>query len=231
MLALFIFLTASSAGSHPPVNVQPITTQITYQSGKTESQKGLGFIAGRLFVTVNHNIAPRLGDHEVDSRTIFLGQHRVEPSFVHAAHDIAVFEIPAELCNRWCGETSAAPTNALSGGVNWPDPGNRSWSGAVVKDLIVKGPQTSEFGSCRDDLVVEVDAPFYPGSSGGPVIDRDSGEAIGVVQGSFTYEGGRTFGYFKPLHCVFELMGAAGIDRARAPQILTLRAFSTSTGT
>lgn len=214
MLALVVLCAAAYGLSTPDVNVQPITTEVAYNNGKAESQKGLGFVIGRQFVTVYHNISPRLSDDLVRSQATYLGGFPVDPVFVNSDHDIAVFDIPTELCARWCDSADPQRSQPLVGArIRWPSPGNKSWSVAFAKELIVKGPQIVEFGSCNDNLVVEADAPFYPGSSGGPVIDSLTGEAIGVVQGSFTYADGRTQGYFKPLHCVFEMMGAAVAGR------------------
>ena len=194
----------------PTVNVQTISTEITYRDGKIETQQGLGFVVGRQFVTVNHNIAPRRSSIGVKMRRTYLNSLLVHPVFTHPAHDIAVFDIPPELCPAWCdadGGTTGARSAARE--ISWPSPGNEVWSTAMAKEVVIKGPQTAMFGSCRDNVVIEVDAPFYSGSSGGPVVDNRSGEAIGVVQGSFAYDDGRAFGYFKPLRCVYELMGAA----------------------
>lgn len=214
MFALtLLFATAASASAalsstDPAVNVQPITTKVTYADGRTETQAGLGFVVGQRFVTVNHNIAPRNPREMVEARTTYLNSIAVDPIFTNPDHDIAVFDIPYELCEEWCEPEFAVNGNiAVDVPINWPDPGNESWSAATAKELIVKGLNTARFGSCQDDLVIQVDAQFFPGSSGGPVVNEETGKAIGVVQGSFAYSDGHTAGYYKPLKCVVEMMG------------------------
>jgi hypothetical protein len=59
---------------------------------------------------------------------------------------------------------------------------------------------------CKANLIVEVDTPFMPGSSGAPVLDTATGRIIGIIQGSIEHAAGRS-GYFKPIHCVASLVG------------------------
>jgi hypothetical protein len=58
----------------------------------------------------------------------------------------------------------------------------------------------------KSSLIVEVDTPFMPGSSGALVLDTATGRIIGIIQGSFEHTTGRS-GYFKPIHCVAPLVG------------------------
>jgi len=55
---------------------------------------------------------------------------------------------------------------------------------------------------CDSDVVITVDKPFYPGSSGGPVWDLASNRLLGMVQGSFVRESGEQVGYYKPFSAV-----------------------------
>jgi len=59
---------------------------------------------------------------------------------------------------------------------------------------------------CDSDVVITVDKPFYPGSSGGPVWDLASNRLLGMVQGSFVRESGEQVGYYKPFSCVQPLL-------------------------
>ena len=67
-------------------------------------------------------------------------------------------------------------------------------------------------------MVIAVDQPFYPGSSGGPVWDLASNRLLGMVQGSFVRESGEQVGYYKPFSCVQTLLngglGPASVELA-----------------
>jgi hypothetical protein len=211
LLALITVFATGLANSPLELPVHPIVTEFSYADGHTTTQRGLGFVVDQRFITVYHNIEPPHAQAPLVATSIELDGYVVQPAYINPAHDIAVFELPAELCRRWCANEyygiHEVPPAATA--ITWPAPKARSWSQAHVGGLVVKGERTQPFGSCQDNMVFSVDAPFIPGSSGGPVVDQNSGLPIGVVQGSFTYASGETKGYFKPLRCVYELMSKA----------------------
>ena len=59
--------------------------------------------------------------------------------------------------------------------------------------------------SCSANLIVEVDTPFLAGSSGSPIVDANTGQIIGIIQGSIESRDMRS-GYFKPINCVTPLV-------------------------
>jgi hypothetical protein len=57
---------------------------------------------------------------------------------------------------------------------------------------------------CQNHLIVEVDTPFRPGTSGSPVFDAATDAVVGMIQGSLSRANGDT-GYFKPIACLLPL--------------------------
>ena len=194
-------------------NVHHIRTSTRYADGSREVRHGTGFVVGNRFVTVYHNVDVHRGRGSFQRR-IELGGMVVEPAIVDAPNDIAIFNVPEELCATWCNDRVPARISVelqRAQPIGWfefvaPD-SNREWRQARVLEVMFKNYRGSDAPTvCDSDVVIAVDKPFYPGSSGGPVWDLASNRLLGMVQGSFVRESGEQVGYYKPLACVLSLM-------------------------
>ncbi len=195
-----------------------IRTSTVYGDGTREVRYGTGFVVGRQFFTVFHNIDVQK-NHGSWERSIELGGMLVEPRIVDPLTDIAIFDLPSLLCERWCNdrETAAVPVNLEQRQpVGWyefvsPDDQRRWRQGRIVEVMFKNYRASTADAACQSDVVIAVDQPFYPGSSGGPVWDLATNRLVGMVQGSFVRESGEQVGYYKPFSCVESLLtGAAG---------------------
>lgn len=202
--------------AHPTANeldVHDIRTSTLYEDGTREVRHGTGFVVGNQFFTVFHNIDV-LEHHGTFERSIELGGVVVEPRLVDVRNDIAIFDLPTQLCAQWCNDRDprAMPVNlSQRQSIGWyefmaPDD-DREWRQARIVEVVFKNydaatPDTA----CKSDVVIAVDQPFYPGSSGGPVWDLTSNRLLGMVQGSFVRESGEQVGYYKPFSCVQSLL-------------------------
>ncbi len=188
--------------------VQLVKTETEFADRSIEYNIGSGFVVGRYLITVYHNL--------LASRSRFIRQTvsvdgvALSPIFVDANQDIAVFELRGVLCQRYCNELRVAAEPTLERGrpVYWVRKVEAKWElkegtilNLAVFDRMQSGNQPGSPFRCSDNLVVEVDEPFVPGSSGAPVVDALTGQIIGVIQGSFESNNERT-GFFKPIHCV-----------------------------
>ncbi len=188
--------------------VQLVRTRTEFPDRSVEFNVGSGFVVGRYFITVYHNL--------IASRSRFVRQTvsvdgvPLRPIFVDKNQDIAVFELPEELCRRYCNQLRVAVAPSFERGrpVYWLRKVEAEWKikQSTILNLAVfnRLPSGAEPGGpfrCADNLVVEIEEPFVPGSSGAPVVDALTGEIIGVIQGSFESNNEQT-GFFKPIHCV-----------------------------
>ena len=193
--------------------VHHIRTRTNYATGYSEVRHGTGFVVGRRFITVFHNIdvLPKQGSW---TREIQLGGVIVEPAIVDALNDIAVFDVPEELCPSWCNQRELASIGAdleRSQRIGWYEfvspQDARQWRQARIIEVMFKNHRgRAADTACDSDVVIAVDRPFYPGSSGGPVWDLASNRLLGMVQGSFVRESGQQVGYYKPFSCVQSLI-------------------------
>ncbi|NNE45606.1 MAG: trypsin-like peptidase domain-containing protein [Rhodothermales bacterium] len=192
--------------------IQPITTATEYANGIVEYNNGNGFIVGNRFYTVNHNLAS--SNHVPKLRkTSYVNGVVVRAMRVSADHDLAVFPLPDELCKSHCNDLSLNEHVTVQQGqeVFWL----RKFDGQVV---IKRGrvldyawigespPSRDRVGRCDGRMVVQIDTPFLPGTSGSPVIDSETGQIIGIAQGSLFSERQQS-GFFKPLNCLKKLRG------------------------
>lgn len=201
--------------------VHHIRTKTRYSDGYREERHGTGFVVGRRFITVYHNIDVLLS-HGSYERSIQLGGINVHPSIVDVANDIAIFNLPDVLCATWCNESEPSVIAAdleLSQPVGWFEfvspKDARQWRQARIIEVMFKNYGGAAADTvCDSGVVVAVDKPFYPGSSGGPVWDLASNRLLGMVQGSFVRESGEQVGYYKPFSCVQSLLaGTNGSEK------------------
>lgn len=188
--------------------VQLVKTKTEFADRSIEYNIGSGFVVGSYLITVYHNL--------LASRSRFIRQTvsvdgvELSPIFIDENQDIAVFELGGELCRRYCNELRVAAEPSFERGrpVYWVRKVEAQWElkqgtilNLAVFDRTQSGGKPDSPFRCTDNLVVEVDEPFVPGSSGAPVVDALTGQIIGVIQGSFESNNERT-GFFKPIHCV-----------------------------
>lgn len=188
--------------------IHPVTTITKTPDGKRHLTVGSGFVVGRRYFTVSHNLgAHPLGPPHM--RTIYLDGTPITPSYANPELDVAVFTLPPALCQRYCNNLVFNPTPQLERDrkVYWlrKIEGERMWKEGRVRNYtrLDTGPVPRETTrvDCDGNLVVEVDTPFLSGSSGGPVLDAATGDIIGIIQGSMHREGSKS-GYFKPINCL-----------------------------
>ena len=192
--------------------VWPIVTVVERTDGSHSLRIGSGFVVGRNFYTVAHNIGTSSVGSDVH-RTILIGGVAVSPVYSDFEHDVAVFILPDELCTRMCNQLRFGPMPALERErpVFWlrKFQGEQVYKqGAVTSYAILGDTGAASPGawSCNYNLVVEIDEPFVSGTSGSPVVHAGTGRIVGIVQGSFESDGVQT-GYFKPVDCVRHLTG------------------------
>ena len=194
--------------------IQPITTVTEFPDGRRTLQVGSGFIVGRHYITVHHNLTSVSSTASI-RKTIYLDGIPLTPSYTHAEYDVAVFALPEELCERYCNAISidTMPELTRDHQIYWLRKFQEEFmvqEGRVLNYAFIGDPPASSdpYGmqGCKANLIVEVDTPFMPGSSGAPVLDTATGRIIGIIQGSLERTAGRS-GYFKPIHCVAPLVG------------------------
>jgi hypothetical protein len=194
--------------------IQPITTVTELPDGRRILQVGSGFIVGRHYITVHHNLTS-VSSTASTRTTIYLDGIPLTPSYTHAEYDVAVFELPEELCARYCNKILIDTMTELTRDhqIYWLRKFQDEFmvhEGRVLNYAFIGAPPASSepYGrqGCTANLIVEVDTPFMSGSSGAPVLDTATGRIIGIIQGRFEHTTGHS-GYFKPIHCVAPLVG------------------------
>lgn len=197
--------------------VRLVRTETEFADESIELNVGSGFVAGRYFFTVYHNlIASRDG---FVKQTVSVDGDTLKPVFIDPYQDVAVFELTDELCRRHCNDLTfdTIPTLEYGRPVFWLRKVEAQWElkestmlNLAVFDRIQADAGHDNAYKCADNLVVEVEEPFVPGSSGAPVVDAMTGRIVGIIQGSFKSGNERT-GFFKPIHCVgFQQAGHIG---------------------
>jgi hypothetical protein len=188
--------------------VQLVRTKTEFYDRSVEINIGSGFVLGRYFITVYHNLLASRS--RFVRQTVSVDGVPLAPIFIDKNQDIAVFELPEELCRRYCNQLRIAIVPTLEPGrpVYWVRKVESKWelkestiSNLAVFDRLRSGVEPGSPFRCSDNLVVEIEEPFVPGSSGAPVVDALTGQIIGVIQGSFESNNERT-GFFKPIHCL-----------------------------
>jgi hypothetical protein len=220
VVALFGQMTATSAGSRAVSEIaentrlmRPITVMTTFADGTSEVNQGQGFVIGNRLFTVYHTLAPHIKNALPTKREIYVAGKLMTPLYTHAAHDIAIFEMPKALCKPHCRALAASTLPALKPDrrVYWVQDmgGERLVKEGRVRHYawLSEAPlafHAGEEAPCQNHLIVEVDTPFRPGTSGSPVFDATTDAVVGMIQGSLSRANGDT-GYFKPLACLLPL--------------------------
>ncbi|MBT8401819.1 MAG: serine protease [Rhodothermia bacterium] len=190
--------------------IRPISTVTEYSDGRIEHNDGSGFVAGSRYLTVNHNLEPSENDGVV-RRTSFVDGVILNPVFGDPTEDVAVFDLPPELCESECNDVALDVNVALEPGDHlfWI----RKFDGELVrKEGTVIGyawigdpPTSSGIGECPGNLIVQIDQPFEQGTSGSPIVEANSGKIVGIIQGTLINEHGSQSGFFKPLNCLSKI--------------------------
>jgi hypothetical protein len=220
VVALFGQITATSAGwrstsenSEPTRLMRSITVITTFADGTSEVKQGQGFVMGNRLFTVYHTLALHHKNVSPTKREIYVAGTLMTPTYIHAAHDIAIFEMPKALCKPHCRALAASTLPALKPDrqVYWVQDtgGERLVKEGRVRHYawLSEAPpafHAAEEAPCQNHLIVEVDTPFRPGTSGSPVFDAATDAVVGMIQGSLSRANGDT-GYFKPLACLLPL--------------------------
>lgn len=213
-------MSVPSAGALPVPDISenahlmpPITAIMTFADGTTEVKHGRGFVIGNRLFTVYHTLAPRIQNASPTKREIYVAGTLMTPVYTDSAHDIAIFEIPETLCKFYCNALSASslPTLSPDRQVYWVQEakGERMVKAGRVQHYAWLSETPPAFNAtrempCQRHLIVEVDTPFRPGTSGSPVFDATTNAIVGMIQGSLMRASGDT-GYFKPLTCLLPL--------------------------
>ena len=210
--------TIASASSHfnrLDRMVHPIETVTKFQDGVTVRGLGSGFVVGPRYFTAHHNLV-HPNEDGVSVSVSYLGGEPVSPSVAYPEFDLAVIDLSDSLCDRYCNQLrlNERPSIAKNHSVVWlRKVGSelvmkkaRVLSYAILGQLDKTADTRTNFG-CAQNLVVKIDAPFVPGSSGAPVLDAQTGDILGIIQGSVLGDGDAN-GFFKPIECVVELFGA-----------------------
>lgn len=188
--------------------VQLVKTKTEFADRSVEFNVGSGFVVGRYFITVYHNLLASRS--RFVRQTVSVDGIALSPIFVDENQDIAVFELSEELCRRYCNQLRVAVAPSFERGrpVYWVRKIEANWElkestilNLAVFDRMQSGVEPGSPFRCSDNLVVEVEEPFIPGSSGAPVVDALTGQIVGIIQGSFETDDQRT-GFFKPIHCL-----------------------------
>lgn len=203
--------------------VQLVRTETEFADRSVEFNVGSGFVVGRYFITVYHNLLASRSRYI--RQTVSVDGVALSPVFVDENQDIAVFELTDELCKRYCNElrVAAAPNYEPGRPVYWVRKIEANWEikestilNLAVFDRMQSGVEHESPFRCSDNLVVEIEKPFVPGSSGAPVVDALTGQIIGIIQGSFETDDERT-GFFKPIHCLGFRQALYSPRNARSP--------------
>lgn len=189
-----------------------LQTVTQLRDGNTVSGAGSGFAVGHHLITALHVLQGPDYDAVVDHYAMLDGR-QLQPVASFPQADIAIVQLPSPACSD-CESLQFADLHDV-----YPDQ-TISWlsqqaNQPTTKQARVIGFATlsSETGDgqsgCADNLVVLTDLPFEQGSSGGPVIDRQSGKILGIIQGSLTQttlaSGVSDPGFFKPIACIADL--------------------------
>ncbi len=192
--------------------VRSITTVAEYADGSTKSAVGGGFVVGSRYYTVHHNLTVRVPG--VVRTTTYVEGVAVRATYINPSEDLAVIELPGKLCGRMCNADTLHRVPQVRSGqkVHWlrKVPGEYRWrSGEILGYAFLGGDwadvEVDADGACDSNVIVEVDTPFISGTSGAPVVDSETGQILGIVQGSIERDG-QLSGFFKPIECAMRMV-------------------------
>ncbi len=197
-----------------------LQTVTELRDGNIIDGSGSGFAFGDYLITALHILQGPDYDGVVDHYAMMNGRP-IQATSTYPEADIAVIEMPDMAC-RDCDALSFAGLHDVypDQPVNWL---YQDENGSVKKQASVVGFATlasdgndNEQSGCADNLVVLVDLPFEQGTSGGPVVDPQSGKILGIIQGTLNEttlaSGVRDPGFFKPIACIAALADLTSSD-------------------
>jgi hypothetical protein len=170
--------------------------------------EGTGFVIGDKYITLEHVVSleylespfgamPLPEEMKISEKT-YIDDIELIPIEVNGDTDVAIFQVPEELCKKYCND-GIIPTNTeqyIGMEVWWI--GNPGLSGKTLREGLIS----------RLDIPIDViDDPEWknvigsiglstyvvPGDSGSPVFNK-KGEIVGVIQASHS-----NIGYLKPI--------------------------------
>ncbi len=193
--------------------VVPNKTVLTFNnpiSGLEETieGEGTGFVVGDKYITLDH--VTSLYEKEIDGplgpitmpierleEKTYINDIELTPVIESPETDIAVFQLPKELCQKYCNEGVNISSELYVGlDVFWiGNPGN---SGKVLRyGKIGRIDLPADIPLEGVDSAIGLNTYVIPGDSGSPVFNT-KGELLGVVQFSQSFSGG-SLGFFKPI--------------------------------
>ena len=92
--------------------IQPITTITEFANGRKEFNVGNGFVVGRYYFTVYHNLTS-FSASGASKKTIYLDGMPLTPVYAHAEKDVAVFVLPDNVCAKYCNDLSFGTMSTL----------------------------------------------------------------------------------------------------------------------
>jgi len=199
--------------------VQPLRTVTEMSDGRVIDGAGSAFAVGSKLITAMHNLDGPQNQHVARHYAMYAGT-ALSASQTLPLHDVASMPIPDQMCAEVCNQLShfaSLSETYPEQTIIWAqhDRDEPLIMQASVIGFAALAPEGSDGsavrpGSCNDNLVVLVDLPFEPGSSGGPVLDLATGKLMGMVLGTLeelTLESGVTrAGFFKPAACISDLL-------------------------
>jgi S1-C subfamily serine protease len=180
---------------------------------------GSGFVAAPGILVTNHHV---IRDARVsDVRVMFPDNHDVRGRrfsvtllYVDAENDLAFLAIPEEV-----NPLILDPSYVHSNGQRVVAIGSPGVGGGedVLPNLTTDGRLGPEFAIPSGPTFWSLSMAVNPGNSGGPILDADTGIAIGVVAAKFTRTAGQSLAVpFGKLHSGLAKARAAGAEDLRA---------------
>lgn len=175
---------------------------------ETHTNEGTGFVVGDKYITLDHVVSYYPDEIETPFGSIPSSVKRVEEkTYIDGVElisieenpktDIAVFQLPEELCKKYCNEGVPFSSDLYVGlDVFWiGNPGN---SGKVLRYGKI-GRTVLPADALLEGIEGAIGLSIYviPGDSGSPVFNI-KGELLGVVQFSQEFSEG-SLGFFKPI--------------------------------
>ncbi len=195
-----------------------LQTVTELRNGTILDGSGSGFAFGNHLITALHVLQGPKYDSVINHYAMVNGRP-VQAKTIYPDVDIAVIELPHTTGNdstalTFAGLQDVYPDQAI----NWLYPGEgesikKQASVIGFATLAADADNSAGQTGCDDNLVVLTDLPFEQGTSGGPVVDAQSGKILGIIQGTLNEttlaSGISNPGFFKPIACVAALIDLA----------------------
>jgi S1-C subfamily serine protease len=194
-----------------------LQTVTELRDGNIVGGNGSGFAFGDYLITALHILQGPDYDGVVNHYAMMNGRP-VQATTTYPEVDIAVIETPAARCDNCEPLTFAGLHDVFPDQpVNWlyrdQNEVEKRQARIVGFATLAADTDNDDQSGCTDNLVVLVDLPFEQGTSGGPVVDAQSGKILGIIQGTLNEttlaSGVKDPGFFKPIACIAALADLA----------------------